>query len=229
MPMPAEYHESIKHENYALGGLQDNSNMTANMYRVGDYVYFETSSTSPYQIRRIEELNKTASGNVEAKVMCFFRRRDLPSTLVMLADKHQLATAAEQQRSDSPASAGHCKLLADSGPEGNLANKDSLNAGTATKVPMNRQTPAGGGNKVPWLKTAQGEGHEPHERDMTFEDITVTRRKRLSPIQICHFDEEQGKPMMMKGYPDLPVVRFLKIYSSSSGKKTLCNLGECRE
>lgn len=23
-----------------------------------DYVYFETSSTSPYQIRRIEELNK---------------------------------------------------------------------------------------------------------------------------------------------------------------------------
>ncbi|PBC33930.1 Protein hairless [Apis cerana cerana] len=54
-----------------------------------DYVYFETSSTSPYQIRRIEELNKTASGNVEAKVMCFFRRRDLPSTLIMLADKHQ--------------------------------------------------------------------------------------------------------------------------------------------
>lgn len=63
--------------------------MTANMYRVGDYVYFETSTSSPYQIRRIEELNKTANGNVEAKVMCFFRRRDLPSTLVMLADKHQ--------------------------------------------------------------------------------------------------------------------------------------------
>ncbi|CAH1116636.1 unnamed protein product [Phaedon cochleariae] len=65
--------------------------MTANMYRVGDYVYFETSSTSPYQIRRIEELNKTASGNVEAKVMCFYRRRDLPSQLIQLADKHQCA------------------------------------------------------------------------------------------------------------------------------------------
>jgi hypothetical protein len=52
-------------------------------------VYFETSSTSPYQIRRIEELNKTSSGNVEAKVMCFYRRRDLPSPLVQLADKHQ--------------------------------------------------------------------------------------------------------------------------------------------
>lgn len=54
-----------------------------------DYVYFETSSTSPYQIRRIEELNKTASGNVEAKVMCFYRRRDLPNQLIQLADKHQ--------------------------------------------------------------------------------------------------------------------------------------------
>ncbi|XKL66527.1 hypothetical protein PGB90_009947 [Kerria lacca] len=63
--------------------------MTANMYRVGDYVYFEASSTSPYHIRRIEELNKTPNGNVEAKVMCFFRRRDLPSSLVLLADKHQ--------------------------------------------------------------------------------------------------------------------------------------------
>ncbi|CRK94880.1 CLUMA_CG008372, isoform A [Clunio marinus] len=58
-------------------------------YRVGDYVYFETSSSSPYQIRRIEELNKTPSGNVEAKVMCFYRRRDLPTPLVQLADKHQ--------------------------------------------------------------------------------------------------------------------------------------------
>lgn len=90
MPMPAEYRENHENANFALGAAQqDASNMTANMYRVGDYVYFETSSTSPYQIRRIEELNKTASGNVEAKVMCFFRRRDLPSTLIMLADKHQ--------------------------------------------------------------------------------------------------------------------------------------------
>lgn len=69
--------------------------MTANMYRVGDYVYFETSSTSPYQIRRIEELNKTPNGNVEAKVMCFFRRRDLPNTLIMLADKHQMSSAED--------------------------------------------------------------------------------------------------------------------------------------
>ncbi|XP_010843030.1 PREDICTED: metastasis-associated protein MTA1 [Bison bison bison] len=53
-----------------------------------DYVYFENSSSNPYLIRRIEELNKTASGNVEAKVVCFYRRRDISSSLIALADKH---------------------------------------------------------------------------------------------------------------------------------------------
>ncbi|XP_032819658.1 metastasis-associated protein MTA1-like isoform X2 [Petromyzon marinus] len=62
--------------------------MAANMYRVGDYVFFENSSSNPYLIRRIEELNKTPSGNVEAKVVCFYRRRDISSTLITLADKH---------------------------------------------------------------------------------------------------------------------------------------------
>ncbi|XP_048457290.1 metastasis-associated protein MTA3-like [Rhincodon typus] len=62
--------------------------MAANMYRVGDYVYFENSSSNPYLIRRIEELNKTPSGNVEAKVVCFYRRRDISNSLIVLADKH---------------------------------------------------------------------------------------------------------------------------------------------
>lgn len=58
-------------------------------------MYFETQQQQPvhqqqpFQIRRIEELNKTAGGNVEAKVMCFYRRRDLPAQLIALADKHQ--------------------------------------------------------------------------------------------------------------------------------------------
>jgi len=63
--------------------------MSSNMYRVGDYVYFETAPSMPLQIRRIEELNKTPNGNVEAKVMCYFRRRDIPASLLVLADKHQ--------------------------------------------------------------------------------------------------------------------------------------------
>jgi len=54
-----------------------------------DYVYVETTPNSPFLIRRIEELNKNQTGNVEAKVMCFYRRRDLPNPLVQLADKHQ--------------------------------------------------------------------------------------------------------------------------------------------
>ncbi|KAA0711342.1 Metastasis-associated protein MTA1 [Triplophysa tibetana] len=53
-----------------------------------DYVYFENSSSNPLLIRRIEELNKTANGNVEAKVVCFYRRRDISTTLITLADKH---------------------------------------------------------------------------------------------------------------------------------------------
>uniref|UniRef100_A0A158Q878 Metastasis-associated protein MTA3 n=1 Tax=Elaeophora elaphi TaxID=1147741 RepID=A0A158Q878_9BILA len=57
------------------------------MYRVGDFVYFEISSAAPYQVRKIEELNKTPSGNVEAKVSCFCRRRDLPTSLLKVADR----------------------------------------------------------------------------------------------------------------------------------------------
>ncbi|XP_068152228.1 metastasis-associated protein MTA3 isoform X1 [Drosophila tropicalis] len=69
--------------------------MATNMYRVGDYVYVETTPNCPYLIGRIEELNKNQLGNVEAKVQCFYRRRDLPNPLVQLADKHQLATAED--------------------------------------------------------------------------------------------------------------------------------------
>uniref|UniRef100_A0A8C1T7B0 Metastasis associated 1 family, member 2 n=1 Tax=Cyprinus carpio TaxID=7962 RepID=A0A8C1T7B0_CYPCA len=37
---------------------------------------------------RIEELNKTANGNVEAKVVCLFRRRDISANLNTLADSN---------------------------------------------------------------------------------------------------------------------------------------------
>ncbi len=61
---------------------------SANMYRVGDYVFFENSSSSPYAIRRIEELAKTSTGAVEARVMCFYRRSELSAQLGAQADKH---------------------------------------------------------------------------------------------------------------------------------------------
>lgn len=65
------------------------------IFLFADYVYFENSSSNPYLIRRIEELNKTANGNVEAKVVCFYRRRDISSSLIALADKH--AREAEEE------------------------------------------------------------------------------------------------------------------------------------
>ncbi|KAH8344005.1 hypothetical protein KR084_003124 [Drosophila pseudotakahashii] len=71
------------------------SNHPPYVLNFSDYVYVETTPNSPYLIRRIEELNKNQTGNVEAKVMCFYRRRDLPNPLVQLADKHQLATAED--------------------------------------------------------------------------------------------------------------------------------------
>ncbi|KAK3529086.1 hypothetical protein QTP70_016527 [Hemibagrus guttatus] len=76
--------------------------MAANMYRVGDYVFFENSSSNPYLIRRIEELNKTASGNVEAKVVCFYRRRDISQSLIQLADKHAKDLEEEKETPTEP-------------------------------------------------------------------------------------------------------------------------------
>uniref|UniRef100_A0A670JQW0 Metastasis associated 1 family member 2 n=1 Tax=Podarcis muralis TaxID=64176 RepID=A0A670JQW0_PODMU len=71
-----------------------------------NYVYFENSSSNPYLVRRIEELNKTANGNVEAKVVCLFRRRDISSSLNSLADSNarefeeesKQPSVSEQQR-----------------------------------------------------------------------------------------------------------------------------------
>uniref|UniRef100_G3N6V3 Metastasis associated 1 family, member 2 n=1 Tax=Gasterosteus aculeatus aculeatus TaxID=481459 RepID=G3N6V3_GASAC len=56
------------------------------------------SSSNPYLIRRIEELNKTANGNVEAKVVCLFRRRDISGNLNTLADSN----ASEYETQSSP-------------------------------------------------------------------------------------------------------------------------------
>ena len=69
----------------------------SNMYRVGDHVYFDVVQASPYSIRRIEELIKNTNGNVEAKVLCFFRRRDISNSLISLADKHNIALEEEQE------------------------------------------------------------------------------------------------------------------------------------
>jgi len=58
-------------------------------YRVGDWVYCETGPHQPYVIRKIEELTKTPCGNVEAKVICAFRRQDIPASVMATVEKYQ--------------------------------------------------------------------------------------------------------------------------------------------
>jgi len=78
-------------------GTSSGSN-AASMYRVGDYVYFENRATGPFAVRRIEELNKTSSGSVEAKVMCFYRRAEISSNLIPTADKHHWGDSVEMEQ-----------------------------------------------------------------------------------------------------------------------------------
>ncbi|CAF0703568.1 unnamed protein product [Brachionus calyciflorus] len=63
--------------------------MTANLYKVGDWVYCEVSPFQPYVIRKIEELTKTPSGNVEAKVICAFRHAEIPPAVMATVEKYQ--------------------------------------------------------------------------------------------------------------------------------------------
>ena len=61
--------------------------MVANIHQVRDYVYFENSSSNLYLIRRIGELTKIATVNLEENVV-HFDRQDISNMLRMLADKH---------------------------------------------------------------------------------------------------------------------------------------------
>jgi metastasis-associated protein MTA len=74
--------------------------MASNLYKVGDWVYCETSPNQPYVIRKIEELTKTACGNVEAKVICAFRRQDIPQSIMNTIDKYQIKSKAEQEKQE---------------------------------------------------------------------------------------------------------------------------------
>jgi len=58
------------------------------MYRVGDYVYVDGGPTEPFGVRRIDELQKSAAGNVEVEVMIYHRRIDLPPELTTVADEN---------------------------------------------------------------------------------------------------------------------------------------------
>lgn len=66
-------------------------------YRIGDCIYFEASPTLPSQIGRIDEICKTNGDIIEVKVVVFFRRRDISSSLMTLADKYQYDESQEEE------------------------------------------------------------------------------------------------------------------------------------
>lgn len=78
MPMPAEYHESHSHHenaNFALGGYQDSSNMTANMYRVGGELL--SLLLSPFCIILWISLHMIRVKNNQIAIQFNTRERDL--------------------------------------------------------------------------------------------------------------------------------------------------------
>uniref|UniRef100_A0A3B5L5F1 Metastasis associated 1 family, member 3 n=1 Tax=Xiphophorus couchianus TaxID=32473 RepID=A0A3B5L5F1_9TELE len=71
--------------------------MAANMYRVGGMYMglFAAFLHANLDLRSL--LFQTASGNVEAKVVCFYRRRDISHSLIQLADKHAKELEEEKE------------------------------------------------------------------------------------------------------------------------------------
>ncbi|OQV23938.1 Metastasis-associated protein MTA3 [Hypsibius exemplaris] len=65
----------------AAAALPTNPTANANLYKAGDFCYFEVASSGPYQIRRIEELIKTSNSHVEVRATAYCRKRDLPTKL----------------------------------------------------------------------------------------------------------------------------------------------------
>ena len=59
-----------------------------NMYRVGDFVYVDQGPHVPYGVRRIDELQKSQSGNVEMEVMIYLRRMDVNKEVIPVADEN---------------------------------------------------------------------------------------------------------------------------------------------
>ena len=52
-------------------------------------------------IEMFTSINVTTPGNVEARVMCFYRRSEIPASLVPLADKHHWGEVVDTMDGDS--------------------------------------------------------------------------------------------------------------------------------
>lgn len=153
-------------------------------------------------------LLQTASGNVEAKVVCFYRRRDISSTLIALADKHASESCpgpAPSEVGPGRAPRGRCGggghlpevrptvRLRSAGPrpgcrrEGDLlrlsgfaAASSALQAG-ASELPAHPQLPAQ--PRVPPLKPATATGGRAPAAPLSQGGPCGPHAPRPSPLQ----------------------------------------------
>ncbi|XP_019864285.1 PREDICTED: metastasis-associated protein MTA3-like isoform X2 [Amphimedon queenslandica] len=72
--------------------------MAEGLYRIGECIFMEVNPPpTPYQICKVEELRKNSKGSVEVAAKCFYRRKDLPSHLLLAADRHAMAVEEENE------------------------------------------------------------------------------------------------------------------------------------
>lgn len=159
----------------------------------------------PFQIRRIEELNKTAGGNVEAKVMCFYRRRDLPAQLVALADKHQQHQQQQQLSLTLSLSPGGSSTI--KGKQTAAIKASSVSDKDTTVDKKEQDTTTTGGASIKVKKEQRQVGEEEHasvkletsevtetvkeEQDVEMADVTET--DSVASAVVKSVDDTQGE------------------------------------
>ena len=84
-----------------IARMTSSSTSSNNMYRVGDFVYVDQGPHVPYGVRRIDELQKSATGNVEMEVMIYLRRMDVNKEVLPVADENLKGNADAMKKSHS--------------------------------------------------------------------------------------------------------------------------------
>ncbi|KAI3383408.1 hypothetical protein SNEBB_002118 [Seison nebaliae] len=81
---PQSNHNNMSHHHPSQ---QHNQKSFENVYKIGDFAYYEESPITPYKICKIEELLKSSNGPNEVRLTFYLRREELSQTLLNNADK----------------------------------------------------------------------------------------------------------------------------------------------
>uniref|UniRef100_A0A7E4VDT7 BAH domain-containing protein n=1 Tax=Panagrellus redivivus TaxID=6233 RepID=A0A7E4VDT7_PANRE len=166
------------------------------MYRVGDYVYFEHTANQPYQIRRIEELQKGTNGNVEARVVCFYRRRDIPEHLLKIADQADRSEIKEKRAllktlngDPDPKSEPNGSAKAESATENGVAKQDVDEAmevdETPDTKPESKDEPIDSKPSAEEIAKPHFGGLPPGAEDLNPQQVHLLRQRELFMSRQC--------------------------------------------